>query len=135
MTVLWQHGRDALQGFSILRIGLNPLREVLYERINQRAREMFAAGLLEETRMLADRYGPAMWPLNSLGYKQAMQHLNGELSLEQAIVAAQQGHRNYAKRQMTWFRREPEVHWITEFGSDPAVQKRIVDLIEAQTRD
>jgi tRNA dimethylallyltransferase len=135
MTDLWQHGRDALQGFRILRIGLNPRREALYEHINQRAREMFSAGLLEETRMLADRYGSAVWPLNSLGYKQAMQHLNGELSLEQAIVAAQQGHRNYAKRQMTWFRREPEVHWITEFGSDPAVQKRIVDLIKTRTQD
>jgi len=135
MTDLWQHGRDALQGFRILRIGLNPRREALYEHINQRAREMFSAGLLEETRMLADRYGSAVWPLNSLGYKQAMQHLNGELSLEQAIVAAQQGHRNYAKRQMTWFRREPEVHWITEFGSDPAVQNRIVDLIKTRTQD
>jgi len=135
MTDLWQHGRDALQGFRILRIGLNPRREALYEHINQRAREMFSAGLLEETRMLPDRYGSAVWPLNSLGYKQAMQHLNGELSLEQAIVAAQQGHRNYAKRQMTWFRREPEVHWITEFGSDPAVQKRIVDLIKTRTQD
>jgi tRNA dimethylallyltransferase len=135
MTDLWQHGRDALQGFRILRVGLNPRREALYERINQRAQEMFAAGLLQETRILADRYGPAVWPLNSLGYKQAMQHLNGELSLEQAIVEAQQGHRNYAKRQMTWFRREPEVHWITEFGSDPAVQKRIVDLIKERIKD
>ena len=135
MTNLWQHGRDALQGFRILRIGLNPRREALYERINQRAREMFSAGLLEETRMLADRYGTAVWPLNSLGYKQAMQHLNGELSLEQAIVAAQQGHRNYAKRQMTWFRRESEVHWITEFGSDAAVQKRVLDLIKAKAQD
>jgi tRNA dimethylallyltransferase len=135
MTNLWQHGRDALQGFRILRIGLNPRREALYQRINQRAREMFSAGLLEETRMLADRYGTAVWPLNSLGYKQAMQHLNGELSLEEAIVAAQQGHRNYAKRQMTWFRREPEVHWITEFGSDAAVQKRVLDLIKAKAQD
>ncbi len=135
MTDLWQQGRDALQGFRILRIGLNPRREALYQRINQRAQEMFSAGLLEETRMLVDRYGSAVWPLNSLGYKQAMQHLRGELSLEQAIVAAQQGHRNYAKRQMTWFRREPEVHWITEFGSDSAVQKRIVDLIKERMKD
>ena len=96
---------------------------------------MFSAGLLEETRMLIDRYGSSVWPLNSLGYKQAMQHLSGELSLEQAIVAAQQGHRNYAKRQMTWFRREPEVHWIAEFGSHATVQKQVVDLIKAQAQD
>jgi tRNA dimethylallyltransferase len=134
MTGLWQQGRDTLEGFRILRIGLNPDREALYARINQRAREMFSAGLLQETRGLLDRYGASVWPLNSLGYKQAMQHLRGELSLEQAIVAAQQGHRNYAKRQMTWFRREPEVHWITKFGSDPAVQKQVVDLIKAEAQ-
>ena len=135
MTGLWQQGRDALQGFKILRIGLNPDREALYARINQRAREMFSAGLLDETRMLLDRYGPSVWPLNSLGYKQAMQHLRGELSLEQAIVAAQQGHRNYAKRQMTWFRREPEVHWITQFGSDSAAQQRVIELIKGRMQD
>jgi tRNA dimethylallyltransferase len=135
MTGLWQQGRDALQGYRILRVGLNPDRAALYARINQRAREMFSAGLLDETRMLIDRYGSSVWPLNSLGYKQAMQHLRGELSLEQAIAAAQQGHRNYAKRQMTWFRREPGVHWIAEFGSEAAVQKEVVGLIKARTQD
>lgn len=132
MTGLWQQGRDALQGFRILRVGLNPDREALYARINQRAQEMFSNGLLEETRVLMERYGSSAWPLNSLGYKQAIQHMRGEISLEQAIMAAQQGHRNYAKRQMTWFRREPEVHWVTDFGSDPAVQKHIVDLVRAR---
>jgi tRNA dimethylallyltransferase len=131
MTGLWQQGRDALQGFNILRIGLNPDRKVLYERINHRAHEMFAEGLVEETKRIAEQY-PSAWPLSSLGYKQAMQHLRGEISLEQAIVAAQQGHRNYAKRQLTWFRREPNVHWIAGFGSDPAVEKEAEDLIAAQ---
>ena len=51
-------------------------------------------------------------PIHSLGYEQARQHLRGELTLDQAIAAAQQGHRNYAKRQMTWFRREPDVNWL-----------------------
>jgi len=132
MTGLWRQGRDALQGFRILRVGLNPDREALYARINQRAQEMFSNGLLEETRVLVERYGSSAWPLNSLGYKQAMQHLRGEISLEQAVLAAQQGHRNYAKRQMTWFRRKPEVHWVTDFGSDPAVQKHNVDLVRAR---
>jgi tRNA dimethylallyltransferase len=134
MTGLWQKGRDPLTGFNILRIGLNPDREALYQKINQRAREMFSSGLLEETRTLAERYGFSAWPLNSLGYKQAMQHLSGEISLEQAITAAQQGHRNYAKRQMTWFRREPDVHWIAGFGSDPAVQREVEDLISAKAQ-
>jgi tRNA dimethylallyltransferase len=135
MSGLWQQGRDALRGFRVLRVGLNPDRESLYARINQRAREMFSAGLLEETRTLIDRYGRSVWPLSSLGYKQAMQHLRGELSFEQAVLAAQQGHRNYAKRQMTWFRREPEVDWIADFGSTPAVQIQTVDLIQAGAED
>ena len=132
MTGLWQQGRDPLKSFRILRIGLNPDRDALYQRINDRARQMFAAGLVEETRALAARHGEAPWPLSSLGYKQAMQYLRGELSQEQAIAAAQQGHRNYAKRQMTWFRREPEVHWIAGFGSDPAVQREAEDCIRAK---
>jgi tRNA dimethylallyltransferase len=134
MTGLWQQGRDPLTGFNILRIGLNPDREALYQKINQRAREMFSSGLLEETCTLAERYGASAWPLSSLGYKQAMQHLRGEISLEQAIAAAQQGHRNYAKRQMTWFRREPDVHWISGFGSDSSVQKEVEDLISAKAQ-
>jgi tRNA dimethylallyltransferase len=93
---------------------------------------MFSAGLIEETRMLAQRYGQAARPLTSLGYKQAMQYLNGELPLEQAIVAAQQGHRNYAKRQMTWFRREPAVEWFPGFGSDQQIQEAIENWIAAQ---
>ena len=133
MTGLWQQGRDALQGFNILRIGLNPDRKVLYERINHRGREMFTEGLMEETERIAAEY-PSAWPLSSLGYKQAAQHMRGEISLEQAIEAAQQGHRNYAKRQLTWFRREPNVHWIAGFGSDQAVQKEAEGLIAAQAQ-
>ena len=129
MTGLWQQGRNPLVDFSVFRVGLNPNRETLYQRINHRAREMFSAGLVEEARVLAARYGLSAWPLNSLGYKQAIEHLRGELSLEQAIMAAQQGHRNYSKRQMTWFRREPDVHWIAGFGSDPAVQEEAMGLI------
>lgn len=130
MTEMWQAGRDPLRGFRVLRIGLDPDRELLYQRINQRAREMFLHGLVEETRMLHERYGGSARPLSSLGYKQATQVLAGEISLEQAITAAQQGHRNYAKRQMTWFRREPDVHWLRGFGSDQQVKQDALSLIQ-----
>jgi len=108
-------GRDPLTGFRLLRIGLNPPRESLYDRLNQRARAMFAAGLVEETRGLLAQYGPVK-ALDSLGYRQAAEVLAGRLTLEAGVAAAQQGHRNYAKRQMTWFRREPEINWIAGFG-------------------
>jgi tRNA dimethylallyltransferase len=122
MTELWQHGRDALQGFRILRIGLDPERAVLYRRVNERAKRMFADGLIQETQLLLEKYGLKAGPLNSLGYKQALQFLRGELPLEKAVESAQQSHRNYAKRQMTWFRRERDVSWFKGFGFDPAIQ-------------
>jgi tRNA dimethylallyltransferase len=122
MSELWEQGRESLTGFRILRIGLNPERDQLYARINERVRRMFELGLVEETRQLAGKYGDAARPLGSLGYKQALQVVRGELTVEAAIGAVQQAHRNYAKRQMTWFRREPEVRWLSEFGDDAGVQ-------------
>ena len=129
MTELWQHGRNPLQGFRILRLGLNPDREMLYQRINRRAQEMFERGLIEETRILMQRYPQPTWILDSLGYRQAAWQLRGLLSLQEAIALAQQGHRNYAKRQLTWFRREPDVQWLNGFGNDPLVQQQSLQLI------
>ncbi|HTW58782.1 MAG TPA: tRNA (adenosine(37)-N6)-dimethylallyltransferase MiaA [Terriglobales bacterium] len=130
MSELWQQGRDALQGFRILRLGLDPDRAALYDRINRRAQQMFETGLIEETARLLAKYGDAARPLASLGYKQAAQFLRGELTREQALQAAQQAHRNYAKRQMTWFRREPEVRWLAGFGDDPEIQTEAVRLLK-----
>jgi tRNA dimethylallyltransferase len=121
-------GRDPLTGFRLLRIGLNPSREMLYERLNARCAEMFAAGLVEETRGLLAKYGPVK-TLDSLGYKQALAVLAGTLSLEAGTEAAQQGHRNYAKRQMTWFRREPEVKWIEGFGDEAGTVRAAGDSL------
>ncbi len=130
MTDLWQrHGRDPLRGFRIQRLGLDPDRKALYDRINVRAQIMFEAGLIDETKRLREKYGDAAPPLFSLGYKQAVQMIRGEFTREQALRAAQQAHRNYAKRQMTWFRREPQVHWLRGFGDDPAIQRKAADLI------
>jgi tRNA dimethylallyltransferase len=130
MSDLWQqHGRDELRGFRILRLGLDPDRKILYDRINRRAQRMFEHGLVEETQRLLEKYGAAAGPLSSLGYKQAAQFLRAELSREQAVQAAQQAHRNYAKRQMTWFRREPEVHWLRGFGDAAEIQQEAVDQV------
>ena len=126
MTEMWSEGRDPLEGFSILRLGLNPDRDALYARINQRALVMFDRGLVEEARQLLAKYGDSARPLASLGYKQAVQLLRGELTRDAAIGAAQQSHRNYAKRQLTWFRREPDVAWLNGFGDDARIQRQAV---------
>ena len=127
-------GRDPLRGFRILRLGLDPDRAALYERINQRAQRIFEIGLVEETHQLLQKYGAEARPLASLGYKQAVQFLHGEITREQAIQAAQQAHRNYAKRQMTWFRREPAVQWLRGFGDDPQIHEEALRLVAAANR-
>ena len=130
MTEQWKHGRDPLRGYRTLKLGLTPPREQLYERINERARTMFDRGLLEETRHLLERYGTrAVTPLKSLGYRQAAQLIAGQLTRDEAIAAAQQGHRNYAKRQMTWFRREEGVQWLEGFGDAPEVEREAVRAV------
>ncbi len=131
MTDLWQQGRDPLQGFRIVRLGLDPDRAALYERINRRAERMFGTGLVEETQRVLEKYGPSAGPLSSLGYKQAVQFLRGELSRDQAVQSAQQAHRNYAKRQMTWFRREPEVKWLRGFGDDQQIQLAAISVVSS----
>ena len=94
---------------------------------------MFEAGLVEETRNLLQKYGEAARPLTAIGYKQAVQLLRGEIDHPAAVQATEQAHRNYAKRQMTWFRREPDVVWLTGFGDEASVQAqaiaRISDLL------
>ena len=139
ITRQWQQQpRDPLTGFRVLRLCLNPPRAALYARINRRAAQMFdppfnppqlGGGLVEETAQLLARYGPDCRPLASLGYAQAAALLRGTLSHEQAIAAAQQGHRNYAKRQLTWFRKDPALHWLPGFGSDDEIKQQASALV------
>jgi tRNA dimethylallyltransferase len=127
-------GRDKLEGFHVLKIGLFPNREKLYARLEERVDAMFAGGLVEETSaILARGYLETCKPFESIGYKQALQHLKGELSLRDAIFYAKRETRRYAKRQMTWFRQDPGLEVISGFGEDLAiiakVEKRIAEFI------
>jgi tRNA dimethylallyltransferase len=128
ITEAWQQGAEPLTGYRVLRIGLAPERKTLYARIDARAAAMFERGLVEETRRLIAKYGSERKIFDALGYRQAKQLLAGELTEAQAIEAAQRGHRNYAKRQLTWFRREPEVQWLAGFG-DEETQRAAVDTL------
>jgi tRNA dimethylallyltransferase len=132
MTAMWQQGRDPLSGYRTLKLGLGPDREALYQRINRRAAEMLEHGLVDETRRLVERYhdertAPA---LKSLGYRQVAMMLRGETTPEEMLVAVQQGHRNYAKRQLTWFRREAGIIWLEDFGESEAAQKRAAEMVQ-----
>jgi tRNA dimethylallyltransferase len=134
ITREWERGRDGLTGYRILRLGLNPPRAALYDRINRRAAEMFDRGLVEETTQLVERYGFECRALTSLGYAQAVQVLRGELTRDQAVAATAQGHRNYAKRQLTWFRKDPAILWLAGFGSDDEIQHEAITLVARHLR-
>ena len=130
MTDMFREGRDALQGYRVLKIGLSPPRDELYQRIDERAAQMFQAGLLDEVRaILARGFPPSAKPFESHGYRQALQLLNGELSLKDAIFYAQRNTRRYAKRQMTWFRQEQAVNWVSGFGGAPQSQQAAIACV------
>jgi tRNA dimethylallyltransferase len=118
-------GRTPLTGWRALKIGLLPTRELLYERIHARTGAMLERGWIEEVRRLMESGLPEnAKPLDFIGYRELRDVLRGEKKLEAARAAIQQATRRYAKRQLTWFRREPGVHWLAGFGDDPSVQKQ-----------
>jgi len=130
LSALHARGRAGLEGYCVAKIGLNPPRDQLYDRINRRVEHMFTAGLMEETQALLDRPGAArIKPLEALGYRQACLVLRGKTSREEAVGATQAATRHYAKRQLTWFRREADVSWFEGFGDDPPVQGRITETL------
>jgi tRNA dimethylallyltransferase len=99
--------------FRPLLIGLHWPREGLYRRIDARVERMIARGLVAEVAGLLDRgFAPELKPLQSIGYRQIVAHLQGRFSLEAAVHAIQQATRRFAKRQLTWFRREPGIRWL-----------------------
>lgn len=134
MTEAWKRGRNPLTGFRILRIGLDPERAQLYRRIDARVAAMFSRGLVDEVKNLIAKYGDEIATLNALGYSQARSLLAGGIDEVEAIRLTQQGHRNYAKRQMSWFRREPDVHWLRAFGDECATVDQAAALIDQAIR-
>lgn len=139
LSVHFQAATEKLQGYRLLKIGLNPPRDRLYQRIEERVDRMFAGGLAEEVRsILAKGYSPDCKPLQSLGYLQAVQFLRGEISLEEAADATKQATRNYAKRQLTWFRKEENVIWFPGFGDDDSLGSAVEayggDFVQAGSR-
>jgi len=134
VSQLFRQGRDSLVGYRALKLGLLPDRDVLYPRLDLRSAAMFDAGLVDEARqILARGFAPTVKPFESHGYKQALQLIRGELNLREAVFYAQRKTRNYAKRQLTWFRREAGLVWLKGFGDSPAVRdaalKRVAEFL------
>ncbi len=115
--------RFADLGYDTLTVGVEVERKTLYEAIDRRFDAMVAAGLVAEVRALAEAgYSPEKPPLSTIGYKQIAAYLRGEMALADAIAEAKQESRRLAKRQLTWFRREPDVVWLDpERGAQDAL--------------
>jgi tRNA dimethylallyltransferase len=108
---------EPLSGYRVFKIGLDPERAQLYNLLDARTRHMFANGLVQEVQgLLAGGCSGDEKPFESLGYRQTLGFLRGETDLERAIYLTQRDTRHYAKRQWTWFRRDPEIHWLSGFG-------------------
>ncbi len=126
-------GRNPLRGWRSIKIGLSPEREAIYQRIHARTDAMLAAGWMEEVRGLVASGLPVdAKPFDFIGYRELRAVLKGEMNLEEAKAAIQQATRRYAKRQLTWFRRDPQIHWFSGFGQDAVIQKEALARTRGQ---
>jgi tRNA dimethylallyltransferase len=127
-------GRTPLEGWRPLKIGLRPPREALNERIHARTDAMLAQGWMEEVRgLMASGLPENAKPFDFIGYRELHQVLRGEKKLDEARTAIQQATRQYAKRQVTWFRKDPAIHWLAGFGDGPGVQEHARDWLRQQS--
>lgn len=125
-------GRKRLEGYDVKKIGLLPPRPALYARIDARVREMIAAGWIEEVgKLISSGVAKDAKPFQFIGYSQLRDHLASRLTKEDAIHQIQQATRQFAKRQITWFRKEPEVHWLSGFGDDPEIVRASLEPLGA----
>ena len=133
LSQIHREGRNPLTGWRPLKIGLQPSRELLYERIRARTEAMLANGWLGEVRSLIAGGIPAeAKPFDFIGYRELRAVLERTMKLGEARAAIQQATRRYAKRQLTWFRREAGVHWIADFGDSEDTQREATGWLESQ---
>lgn len=114
--------------YEVFYAGLNARdRAYLYDRANRRVDKMIESGLVDEVHRLVQKYGRTLPILKTLGYKEICEYFDGKISLEEAVGLIKKHTRNYAKRQLTWFRANPEIHWyyIDEMSQEEIVEKII----------
>ncbi|MGH9737845.1 MAG: tRNA (adenosine(37)-N6)-dimethylallyltransferase MiaA [Candidatus Acidiferrales bacterium] len=125
-------GRKGLEGYAVTKIGLSPARDALYQRIHGRIDNMIACGWLNEVRRLIEDGVPRQAkPFKFIGYAELREHIEGRLSLSAAIDSIQRSTRRYAKRQLTWFRKEPSVHWLAGFGDEASIASEATSIARA----
>jgi tRNA dimethylallyltransferase len=124
-------GRRSLEGYAVREIGLSPPRQALYARIEERSESMIRDGWLDEvSRLMSKGIASDAKPFQFIGYSELRAHLNGQLTMESAVQKIQQATRQFAKRQLTWFRKEPAVHWLAGFGGDPKTAAAALEFLQ-----
>jgi tRNA dimethylallyltransferase len=132
ISELHREGRVPLEGWRVLKLGLNSPREKLVERIHSRTGAMLERGWLKEVQtLLASGMSEDAKPFDFIGYRELRALMQEKISLGEAREAIQQATRRYANRQLTWFRKEPGVHWIPGFGDDSAVQADAINWLRS----
>jgi tRNA dimethylallyltransferase len=130
MTALFEEGRDPLTGFAPVRVALDPPRSDLYHKLDRRCLHMLEAGLIQEiVLLLLAGISSDSKPFESIGYKESLGFLHGDLTLPAALDLMRRNTRRYAKRQLTWFRKEPNVQWMCGFGTDPEVRRSVLNML------
>jgi tRNA dimethylallyltransferase len=133
LSEVHRSGRQPLAGWQPVKIGLQPPRELLYERIHARTEAMVAGGWLSEVQgLVAKGILESAKPFDFIGYREMLAVLREEMNIEQARAAIQQATRRYAKRQITWFRKEVAVRWFEGFGDEPRLQQAALEYIQAE---
>jgi tRNA dimethylallyltransferase len=136
LSALHRAGQDGLAGYRPIKIGLMPPRQELYSRIDRRVQAMLDAGWLEEVRQLVDSgLAENAKPFQFIGYAELRRHLAGAVGFEAAVAQIRQQTRRYAKRQITWFRREADVHWHPGFGDEPGTAESALAILNAAFRE
>jgi tRNA dimethylallyltransferase len=131
LSALHREGQQPLEGYRTIKIGLMPPRAALYERIHRRAEAMVEAGWIDEVRQLVAAGVPeTAKPFQFIGYREWRDYLEGQIGKEEALDRIRQATRRYAKRQITWFRRETGVRWLEGFGDDPAIATAALQAVE-----
>ena len=123
--------KTPLVGFNFTLIGLDPARQALYDRINQRVVDMWDNGLADEVRgLLTSGAAPTSKAFEAIGYRHVLDYLDGKMARDEAIMLMQRDTRRYAKRQLSWFKRQQSVHWFDGFGNDEKIRKRVHRFVQ-----
>jgi tRNA dimethylallyltransferase len=136
LTQVYRDGRAPLEGWHPIKVGLQPSREQLHEQIHARTESMLARGWLDEVKALVNSgLNDQAKPFDFIGYRELRAVARGEMQLADAQAVIQQATRRYAKRQITWFRREAGVQWLDGFGDAPNIQAAALELVTGSLHD